>query len=681
MRIRSLILLGGLAGCDVAPQVSEGQPAEQPTAHTQAHQALMGSASYQSDCTVAMRSANNLARRYGRAAAASDAFVACMDTTMRTGLNGMGPYLECNGDPFHGQTIDVQIDAAIRMARSPNDLAIACTGGGGIASTSMNAGYGHTQDEAFNWSGWLAGVVSKLHLPVCTAAQRANGDTSNCRWAAAPWPYTQMADVTWQQASYTHGYGHGHNNDNAAAQVACGQQGAASFDFQRNTLPYIMGSCINQVINAGATCAGGLEATRCGDNAVQLPTALGATTCECVADPFASSGVALLAGEGTNDLSMPLFVTRDTWMNNTWRPTGDLVVEGGGDFNGDGRPDLLLREDGGQGDLVMAREDGARGVVRYAHRWPGSAAGSWQFAASDRIEGVGNLDGWLDHEVIISSNWGLGVIGYYGGNWNSYALHAYGTNLGAGWTLASTDTIAASADFDGDGRDEMLLQAANGDLAIVDLSGSALSVQVRVNQGSSIGGWSVGAADVVAHTGDLNGDGRDDWIVTSGWGMGILGMDANQTLDDRLLVPWFSWAGDWGFWPSDRFEAVADFDGDGRDDLLMRDTARMRLLTLQNGSFDALATAQTGDRIGGEWLLNANDEVIGATDLYASGRAAIGLRSGWGIGVVELRPQGLEARALAEFGRFADAWPLTASDSVNGTAQTVSGKGALILSR
>src|SRR5262249_52960473 len=87
-----------------------GTPASDPEPATAEHsEALLGRTNFAgSDCTPALRSFLNKTMFYGRTAAASRAFAQCVDTAVRTGTSGIGPYLKCNGDPFYFDSIDTQ---------------------------------------------------------------------------------------------------------------------------------------------------------------------------------------------------------------------------------------------------------------------------------------------------------------------------------------------------------------------------------------------------------------------------------------------------------------------------------------------------------------------------------------------------------------------------------------------
>ena len=114
-------------------------------------------------------------------------------------------------------------------------------------------------------------------------------------------------------------------------------------------------------------------------------------------------------------------------------------------------------------------------------------------------------------------------------------------------------------DFDGDGNDDVLLRHADGRWHYYQMNGRRV--------------LSSGAADLtqdlawrIAGIGDFNGDGKDDVLLRhvhwwSGWF--YYAMDGRRVLADsgRVLLPRHTWN-----WQA----AIGDFDGDGRDDVLLR---------------------------------------------------------------------------------------------------------------
>jgi hypothetical protein len=236
---------------------------------------VYGNATYAADCNPTMKVVIDRALRFGRTAAQSNAYAQCLSTrgSSSLALGGypssgigpavLGPYLKCNGDPFHSSSLSTQIANALAIARSPNDVGMNCTGGGGNASTFIGT-YGHTSAETWSWGQWLTNNYQEFD-------------------ANTPWPASQMAGIMWHEAAHTHGYTHG-ANDQAPAKVNCGYASHPTWNFQVNTMPYIIGQCIDDVLAQSAiTCGGNLEV--CPFGYLNLLTGVGSSSCSCAPDP------------------------------------------------------------------------------------------------------------------------------------------------------------------------------------------------------------------------------------------------------------------------------------------------------------------------------------------------------------------------------------------------------------
>jgi uncharacterized protein YkwD len=218
------------------------------------------------------------------------------------------------------------------------------------------------------------------------------------------------------------------------------------------------------------------------------------------------------------------------------------AVAGIGDFNGDGRDDILWRHsDGRIGDWLgrtnggFLNNDGV-GLVSVPNEW--------------KVIGIGDFNGDGRDDILWRHSDGRV------GDWFGQANGTFAVN--GGLTAAANEwTVVGTGDFNGDGRDDILWRHADG--RIGDWLGQAS------------GGFTVNASFYAAPTdwkvvgtGDFNGDGRDDilWRNADGrigdWlGQANGGFVTNPIAPVPAPTTW-------------QVAGTGDYNGDGRDDILWR---------------------------------------------------------------------------------------------------------------
>ena len=219
-----------------------------------------------------------------------------------------------------------------------------------------------------------------------------------------------------------------------------------------------------------------------------------------------------------------------------------------GDLDGDGRDDVLLRHRDGYWFYYPMN---GRHPVR---AWQGFAAltknTAWHFAGIGDFNGDGKDDVLLRHD---DGRW------FYYGMEGRYPIP--GQRGFANLTPNRAWKLAGIGDLNGDGRDDVLLRHDDGRWFYYPMNGRQPIAAERglANMTRNLN-WRF------AGIGDLNGDGRDDVLLrhTNGqWfyypmsgryhraGQGFAGMTSN--------VEW-------------RFRGIGDLNGDRRDDVLLRHT-------------------------------------------------------------------------------------------------------------
>lgn len=450
-------------------------------------QELYGDVNFASDCSQEHIDILSDSMQRGRIASNTPAFEQCV----RQQITNL--YTPCAGDPFASSGVAEQIDRALQSTRTTNGVDITCTGGSGNASAAIGS-WGHSNGEAFSWSGWLDAAVAGQAEGICG---QAGSNPSSCRDAG--WPWSQVAGTIWHEVSHTHGYGHD----------SCGISDP-NWDFQTNTIPYIVGDCLAQTVLESADACG--EDAWCGTDSIEMVDQLGSTNCVCARDPA------------------------DPWTDQKLGEHKQWYI---GDFDGDGDDDILRAVDRWGGAEVLLN-DGEHfesagvwsGAGFYSHRW---YVGDFDGDGADDIMRKSHKYGGA--QVFLSNRQDKFV---YDGTWTGAGT------FGHRWYVG---------DFDGDGDDDIFrLSHEDGGAEVLLSNQDNAFVPDGVWTGAGIRGhrWYVG---------DFDGDKDDDILrIASKWG------GAQVFLSDghSAFTGGAKWTGA-GFY-SHRWY-VGDFDGDGDDDI------------------------------------------------------------------------------------------------------------------
>lgn len=280
----------------------------------------------------------------------------------------------------------------------------------------------------------------------------------------------------------------------------------------------------------------------------------------------------------------------------------DQVI-GVGDFNGDGKNDLLARKIEGSlwfyagTGMVSATETGYRGGVK---------VGDFGWEAFNSLIGVGDFDG--DRKADLLARVPNGDLHLYSGSANGKP--GASRKIDFGWQIF--DQLVPIKDFNGDGTNDLAARKPDGTLWLYSNTGNATLVN-----GRQIGtGW--GIYDAISGTGDANGDNMADFVATDGGGtvffyagtaMKDLGYEAARKI------------GDFGWEAFDTLVGTKDFNGDGKADLLARKPGGTLWFYPGNGAGAYGASQRIGDF--GWDTFNA---LVGVGDFNGDGKADLAAR-------------------------------------------------------
>ncbi len=344
------------------------------------------------------------------------------------------------------------------------------------------------------------------------------------------------------------------------------------------------------------------------------------------------------------------------WLLNTSDNRFDLTA----DFDGDGKTEIFITSPWGIGILKLSGNK----LTAQMMAPNGTRFGGWLLNTGDNRYGpVGDFDGDGKTEILVTSPWGIGIFKLSGNTFTVPMMAENGTRFG-GWLLNTADNrFGLVGDVDGDGKDEIIISSPWG-IGILKLSGNTFTVPMMTPNGTRFGGWLLNTADNHLVTlADLNGDGKAEIVISSPWGIGVLQLSGN-TLIALMMSPNGTRFGEWLLNSLDnRIGPAADFDGDGIAELFIASPWGIGILKLAGNTFNVPMMSPNGTRFGG-WLLNTADNHFDSiADFTGDGRDDILVSSPWGIGVLHFTGTTFNVPMMKPNGTRFGGWLLNIADN------------------
>ena len=232
-----------------------------------------------------------------------------------------------------------------------------------------------------------------------------------------------------------------------------------------------------------------------------------------------------------------------------------------GDFNGDGTSDFLWRNQ--NGTLVDWTMNGSEITSSQGVTFAGSPAApdsSWNVA------GIGDFNGDGKYDVLWRNSNGSLFDWTMNG---SQVTAAQQVTLGGSAAMPDSSwSVAGIGDFNGDGKSDVLWRNTNGSLVDWTMNGSQIASVQPVTLGGSAAtpdsSWSI------AGIGDFNGDGKADvlWRNTNG---SLIDWTMNGSQITTVQQVTFQ-GSPVSLDPSWQIAQIGDFNGNGASDILLRNT-------------------------------------------------------------------------------------------------------------
>lgn len=374
------------------------------------------------------------------------------------------------------------------------------------------------------------------------------------------------------------------------------------------------------------------------------------------------NGLGILGVAGS-ELADRAIHANNAWIGG-WNYSSNVnPVAGVGDFNGDGRADIILVSTWGMGIVYHDGTSWQALMVKPGGTW----FGGWTYNPDDNvIRGIGDFDGNGKDDILITSPWGIGILTLQGSTLTSLVARPNGSVFGSWLYNGNDNVIEGIGNIDGVAGDEIVISSPWG-LGVLALEGSTLGSIITAPKGTGVDGWLYNPDDNVIHdVADFDGNGADDILITSPWGIGILKMQG-PTLTAMVAKPGGTGFGGWLYNPADNvIQSTGDFDGNGTDDIVISSPWGIGLLKVQGSTLAAMVAKPAGTSFGG-WWYNPDDNVIKATgDFNGNGSDDIVISSPWGIGVLTLAGSTLTSIDLAAHSQPVGQWHLEESDLVCG---------------
>ena len=334
------------------------------------------------------------------------------------------------------------------------------------------------------------------------------------------------------------------------------------------------------------------------------------------------------------------------------------------------RTSILL---GTQNGIWLTSWSEGEGVRHFGSANHDSRLGEWRLnSETDRFGAAGDFDGDGTEELLVTSGWGLGILKYDGDGFVSLAILENDSWAGE-WRLNTlTNTFGPIGDFDGDGTDEIMVSSPWG-IGFLKANGSRIDcIGLFENQRHTGGlqnpfGWYVNSErDEYGPVLRIDGP-KHHFMVRHKFGIAVGSLDGGRLSTD------LDWRDSQEVFLNrnwDRFEAVFEIEGGRRDGVLISTPNELRMVTMAPGEAQITRRIENGRRArrsGNQGLIiNTLKQRYGPCGVL-NGWPVFPVSGTWGIGLLTVDGRGFASLVERKNGSRLGPWRVTSSNAFLGS--------------
>ena len=277
-----------------------------------------------------------------------------------------------------------------------------------------------------------------------------------------------------------------------------------------------------------------------------------------------------------------------------------------GDVDGDGKPELVLGNYAGN-TLSVYRNTGTSGSIT-----AGSFAAKVDFTTGAQPNGaaMGDMDGDGKLDIVLAN--------VNGNTFSVYRNTSTNGSITAGsfapkvdFTTGQSPMGVAIGDVDGDGRPDVVVPNQSGNTVSV-YRNTSTSGSITTGSFAAQVDFTTGTGPYAAAVGDVDGDGKSD-IVVINQGSNTVSVYRNTSTSGSITAGSFAAKVDFATGATPVSVVIGDLDGDGKRDLAVANNASAAVSVFRNtstigsitpGSFDAKIDFTVGT---GPWVVRIGD--------------------------------------------------------------------------